>query len=158
MQFIKQKLLNIKKKNTNTDPIDPFFLVINNKNTEYLTQVRKYLEIEVEALSKEPYKPIILIIPDKYEVIPELRKNMLAFYNLDEKNIDVSLPNKILKETLEKYKINYIDATECIGRHADAEKLFYVQDNHLTKSGQQALFECIANSLENIIQSMKAKN
>jgi hypothetical protein len=158
LQLIKQKILNIKNKSSNTDPIDPFFLIINNQNTDYITQVKKYLDKEIEALSKEPYKSIIVIMPDKYEVMPDQRKNMLAYYNLDEKNIDISLPNKILKETLNKYKINYIDATECIARQGDAEKLFYVRDNHFTKSGQQVFFDCIADSLENTIQSLKAKN
>ena len=157
LQFIKQKILNIKNKNSNTDPIDPFFLIINNKNTEYLTQVKNSLDKEIEALSKEPYRSSVVIMPDKYEVLPELRKNMLAYYNIDEKNIDISLPNKMLKETLEKYKINYIDATECIARQGDAEKLFYVRDNHFTKAGQKVFFDCIADSLANTIQSLKTK-
>lgn len=157
LQFLKQKILNIKNKSSNTGPIDPFFLVINYKNTEYLKEVKKYLDKEIDSLSKEPYVPLIVIIPDKYEVLPGLRKNMLTYYNIDEKNIDISLPNKILKEALEKYKIKYIDATDCIKRYNNKEQLYYIQDNHFTKVGQKALFDCIANSLDSYLQSINTK-
>ena len=60
---------------------------MNNQNTNYINETKLYLDKEIEALSKEPYKSVFIIIPDKYQIYSDLRKTMNSYYNLDEKNI-----------------------------------------------------------------------
>jgi hypothetical protein len=155
LQFLKQKILNIKNKQKKTQDIDPFFLIINDQNTSYINQTKYFLNKEIEALSKEPYKSVFIIIPDKYQIYSDLRKTMISYYNLDEKNINTFLPNEILKEILNKYKISYIDATECLITHQTDGKLYYVQDNHFTKLGQKIISDCVSDSLQKIIVQLK---
>jgi hypothetical protein len=157
LQFIKQKILNIKNKNKKNQDIDPFFLIMNNQNVNYINETKYYLEKEIKALSKEPYKSVFIIIPDKYQIYTESKKSMINYYNLDEKNINPFLPNQILKEILNKYKISYIDATSCIIDHQKDGKLYYVQDNHFTKLGQKVISACVSDSLQKIIGGIETK-
>jgi hypothetical protein len=157
LQYIKQKILNLQNKDRDKarDHTDPIFLILNHTDTAYVNLAKNLMNKEVELLSKEPYKPIVILIPDRYQINESIRKNMSDYYNIDEKNLQPRLPNDILKEALIKYNIPYIDATECVGSHLKDGELYYTQDNHFTKLGQKIFSDCITDTLKSIIQSIK---
>ena len=106
---------------------------------------------EVKLLSEEPYKSIVLIIPDKYQINDSIRKQKASYYNIDEKYLDPFLPNQIIIAALNKYKIKYVDASSCMMDHINQGNLYYNQDNHFTKLGQKIFSECVASKLKEII-------
>ena len=158
LQFLKQKLLNIFNKNRKDIRIDPVFQVMNSANEAYLNQVKKILDMEINILSTEPYKSIVVIIPDRYQIYPKIRNDRRAYYNIDEKNINPFLPNQILISFLDKYKIHYIDPTQCLIDHRNEGPLYYTQDSHFTNLGQKTISLCIADTLQKIISKMKSSD
>ena len=155
LQFIKQKIMNMQNKK-NKEMYTPFYL-FDSTNKEYITKAKILIDKEIEILSKEPYKPIVIIIPDKYQINSSLRKSMVSYYNLEQKNIMPFAPNQMITEALNKYHIRYIDATQCLMNHQKEGALFYVQDNHMTPFGQKKLSECILDSLKMIIAEYKIR-
>jgi hypothetical protein len=150
LQFIKQKLLNIKNKGAEKI-MEKIFYVIDPANKDFLEKSKIEMEKEVQELSKRPYKSAVVIFPDRNQVDEELRKNLSGYYDLDFNSLQPMLPNKMLIEILEKYGIPYIDPTACMISHNKDGKLYYTQDNHLTPLGQQVFFNCISNNLQSII-------
>ncbi len=159
LQFIKQKILNIKNKDRDKvkDRKDPVFSILNSSDTAYINLAKTLVNKEIEVLSKEPYKPIVIIIPDRNQIYYSIRKSMSTYYNLDEKNLRPFLPNQILIEALTKYKIKYIDPTQCLSNHTNEGKLYYTLDNHFTRLGQKMISECIVDSLQKIIRQFNLK-
>lgn len=157
LQFIKQKILNIKNKDKEKARqfMDPIFLILNSGDTVYINKAKTLAEKEIALLSKEPYKSIVILIPDRYQVNSSIRKNMCAYYNLDEKTLVPELPNQILVKLLNKYNVKYIDATQCLIKHQQDGPLYYVKDNHFTKLGQKVFSECISDSLKRILKEQQ---
>jgi len=155
LQFIKQKIINMQNIK-NKEMYTPFYL-FDSSNTEYINKAKIQIDKEVEILSKEPYKSIVIIIPDKYQINDSLRKSMVNYYSLNEKNINPLIPNQIITETLKKYNIRYIDATQCLKNHQYEQALYYVLDNHFTRFGQKILSECISDSLKKTIAEYKMR-
>ena len=153
LQFIKQKILNIKNKDLEKtrDFMETIFLIMNKTDTSYINLATSLIDKEAEFLSKEPYTPVVIFIPDNSQVNNAIRKKKSAYYNIDEKNLDPLLPNQILRDVLNKYKIKYIDPTQCLGAHLSDGALYYTKDNHFTKLGQKVFSECIADSLQKIL-------
>lgn len=158
IQFLKQKILNIKNKGNNYSDIDPFFLITNKENANYIDEARKYLDKEINLLSKKSYQPIFIIIPHKYQVYNNMRKHMIAYYGLNEKNIMPDLPNLLLIDVLNKYKIKYIDVTQYLIKHTNEGALYYIKDSHLTPMGNKIVSEGISDSLQNIISHLNGYN
>lgn len=151
IQFIKQKIIDIRNKNKDKANRDGAFLIMNSADTNYINSAKLTIDNEIQLLSKEPYKSIVILIPDKHQLNLSLRKSMSQYYNIDNNNLKPFLPNQILIEALNKYKIRYIDPTQClINKYLDG-KLYYNMDNHMTTYGQKALADCIADDLKNYI-------
>lgn len=160
LQYIKQKIINLKQNGRNKvrDNIDPVFLITNSSDTSYLRQAKDKMDNELRILSQEPYKSIVILIPDRYQVNSSIRKNMCDYYNLDPKMIKPFLPNQLLIELLTKYKIKYIDPTECISGHMKDGALYYTKDNHFTKLGQKVFSNCIADTLNSYIKNVLSQS
>ena len=156
LQYIKQKIRNIKNKDKDKDfdHMDPVFHILDTRNTAFIQQARILLDKEIDSLSKEPYKSIVILIPDRNQVDASIRKSMCSYYNLDEKSLALLLPNQILIEALNKYHIKYIDPTQCIIKYAQAGKLYYTQDNHFTKLGQATISNCIQQELKSDLDQL----
>ncbi len=116
------------------------------------------IDNEISLLSKEPYKSLVVIIPDRIQFDSSLRKNMCDFYGLDQKNIDPFLPRKIILDALKKYKIPYFDPTDCITQHQKEGLLYYTKDNHFTKFGHQIFSECTGEYLRTALKELGAKS
>jgi len=160
LHYIKQKILNIKKKrhDKNFDNMEPVYHMLDSSNTKYIQQARTLIDQEIELLSKEPYEPIVIIIPDRSQMDNSLRKKLADDYNINENKISIFLPQQILKEALHKYKIKYIDPTDCIISHFNEGMLYYKIDNHFTKLGHKVISECISDSLRTMINKTGRKN
>ena len=159
LQFIKQKILTITNKDKNKDRAhrDAAFLIMNSADTAYINVAKSEIDNEIKLLSKESYKSIVILIPDRNQINNSLRKTMSTYYNIDENNLNPFLPNQLLIQALNKYKIKYIDATPCLIKHFNEGALYYTQDNHFTKLGQKIISECIADTLRNSIEELKSK-
>lgn len=151
LQYIKEKLLALKNKGE-AKVIKPVFYVMDRQNKDYLAMATKALDKEVQALAAQPYKSIVVIYPDRKQVYDQLRKDVGAYYGVEESNMDPTLPNRLLRSALEKYRIPYIDGTNCLLQHRNDGALYYTQDNHLTPLGQRVFTACIAPSLLQLLK------
>jgi hypothetical protein len=156
LQFIKVIALNIYNKYSGQILRDPVFLVIDAKNSGYLTEADQYLERTVERLERLSkdlnFKAVFILIPDRCQVYPALLKLKAAYYGLKTQDLDVELPNRMVKNRLRAYNIPCIDILECLRQKGKG--LYYVQDNHLTVAGNKAVFECIYPQLEAILSGL----
>ena len=50
---------------------------------------------------------------------------------------------KMYAEELLKAEIDFIDTTDCLMKNIRLDMLYYIQDNHLTNYGHEAVAQCI---------------
>lgn len=153
LQYVKVKLLALRNAGEGK-VMRPIFYMMDKENTAYHALVREALDKEMEALSKEPFRSIIVIFPDRKQVNSELRRDVSKYYSVDESKLDPGLPNKLLIEALEKHNIPYIDGTSCLKSYVNKGTLYYTQDNHLTPFGQGVFTECVVDKLSKTITSI----
>ncbi|MDD2657976.1 MAG: SGNH/GDSL hydrolase family protein [Candidatus Pacebacteria bacterium] len=148
VQFFRNQVLYLYNRMCHGQFKDPVFLVMDKNNKDYLSLVRNYLNLQLERLndlSRElNFKFIFIIIPDRHQVYPDLLKLKIPYYGIKEADIDVELPNRMLKDSLGG--IPYIDLLGCLKYRG--ESLYYIQDNHFTVKGNEAAAECIYPELK----------
>ena len=158
IQFLKAKILiivnaAIKRKKGEMLLIEPIFLVMYKKN---LPELEKFLDFTLNRLISDSqrfsFKSIFIIIPDRIQVSPALLKLKLKYYGWNKEDIDPGLPNKVLRKKLQQANIPYFDVFQCL--YNKKEKLYYIQDNHLTAKGHRFIARCIGKELEKLISSM----
>ncbi len=154
LQFIKQKVMAFRKRGN--DAVDQIFLISNAKNADYISRAKSEVDKEVGLLVKQPYKPIFILIPDRYQVNTVIRRQMCEYYNIDYEDFKPRLANDVIISILDKYHIEYIDGTQCIANHLKDGKLYYTKDNHFTPLGNRIFSECIADSLQKKISRYTA--
>lgn len=150
IQYIKYSIWNIRNRESLKD-MPAAYAVMDRRNTEYISNIRKYLDMEISSLKKEPYESVFIVFPDRYQVDDSLRAYTNANNNIDERNIDPMLPNKILIETLRQYNISYIDVTPELLKHKNISSMFFQYDPHMTSLGHYTAGVYIAPQLRKIL-------
>ncbi len=127
--------------------VDAVFKVMSSSNPQVLESSRAALR---EALARmksfaeqKNVQVLVVSIPDRYQVIEPLRTLRAEYYGLDIKALDPLLPNRILAEETARSGVPLIDTTGCMDKRADKGRLYYTNDNHLTKAGHAAFFQCL---------------
>jgi hypothetical protein len=127
--------------------VDAVFKVMSSSNLQVLDSSRAALR---EALARmksfaerRNVQVLVVAIPDRYQVIEPLRTLRAEYYGFDIKALDPLLPNRILAEETARSGIPLIDPTGCMDKRADKGNLYYTNDNHLTKAGHAAFFQCL---------------
>jgi hypothetical protein len=99
-------------------------------------ETRKWIS-RFDSLSKESgVVPMVVIIPAKYQVIPELLRQLPECGATESIDTDASV--NMLRGFLDIERIKYLDMTDEIRKsvpETDRQKLYFVSDSHLTPSG-----------------------
>ena len=118
-----------------------------DKSVEW-RETKKWIS-KFERLSKESgVTPMVVIIPAKHQVIPELL-SQLPECGVPE-NIDTDTSVNMLRGFLEKEGIQYLDMTDEIRKNipeTDRQKLYFVSDSHLSPRGA----DFVAGKVFNVI-------
>lgn len=153
LQFIRSKLILLMngKKLAYANPI----FKIMQDNTEYTEAAQIALFEQLDRLSelkdKYHFNPLIIIIPDRYQIDAEARNYQGRLYGLAFDSLYPNRPNSLLINALNERSISYIDASSCLSQYHH-EKLYYIQDDHFTALGQYRFAECIQARLPDFIQ------
>ena len=118
-----------------------------DKSVEW-RETKKWIS-KFDRLSKESgVVPMVVIIPAKYQVIPELLRQLPECGAPESIDTDTSI--NMLRGFLEKEGIKYLDVTDEIRKsvpETDRRKLYFVSDSHLTPSGA----DFVAGKVFNVI-------
>ncbi|MBI3317872.1 MAG: SGNH/GDSL hydrolase family protein [Candidatus Omnitrophica bacterium] len=158
VQFLKSQLLMVYNLFYQTRKIDrrmdPSLLVMT-QDSHFADEAGECLGKEVERLVRLSrrlrFAPFFILIPDRYQVYPELLRMRAAYYHLNLREIDVELPQRMIKEKLREHGIPFLDLLECL--RTQGKDLYYRQDFHLTPAGHRAVKECLSPHLKRIVAS-----
>jgi hypothetical protein len=114
---------------------------------EKLLEVLHYLG-EMKALcDREGLALSIAIIPDEMQVDPALWQQVRNTYyaGVDDKQFDLSRPNRLLKQGLDQLGIDYLDLTPAFME--DGRRLYRPRDSHWNIAGNELAARLIGNHL-----------
>ncbi|MFO1257771.1 MAG: hypothetical protein U1E78_05095 [Gammaproteobacteria bacterium] len=144
LQYIRSMIVSLMNKNTLTFS-NPIFKIIEN-NMEYTRIAQSALFDQLDRLLelKEQYHfdPLIIMIPDRYQLDEKTRNFQAKLYGLRPESLSPYLPNELLINALNERSIPYIDASSCLSQYTN-EKLYYIHDDHFTAQGQHRFADCI---------------
>jgi hypothetical protein len=92
--------------------------------------------------------PVVVIIPTHLQVYPEIWRETIAKYQLDERRYDLDAPNRRLVDVCAEADLAVLDLLPPLRWHATtALPLYYRQDPHWTPEGHQVVANVIARFL-----------
>lgn len=155
-QFIRAKLLLIynsyQRDSGKQELMDPLFFVIQKNKKEYLNQAEKYLDMELKRLDHLSktlgFSAFFILLPHRDQVSDELLKLNAQHYGINPNDLDVTLPNEMVKKKLVSYGIPCVDVLECLRKKH--QSLYYVQDGHFLPVGHEAVRDCIFPAFEDM--------
>ncbi len=151
VHYLKQKLMNIMNKDKEVKQVDPMFWIMDKSNTAYIEKLKIALDDEMSIQSRQPYRSVFVLFPDKLQLIEENRINSAKYYNINVADLDPLLPNKLITTALAKYNIPFIDPTACMMRYGNKKELYYINDGHFTPKGTEVCYQCIDSALKQIL-------
>jgi len=159
VQFIRAKLLIVyngyQREKRKQELMDPVFLIIQKSQKDYLNKAEEYLDIELDRLDHLSrnlgFSALFILLPHRDQVSEELLKLDARYYGVDMNDLDVSLPNEMIKKKLDSHHLLYIDILDCLKQEPEA--LFYVQDGHFLPAGHEAVSACILPQFKKFIAS-----
>ena len=86
------------------------------------------------------FRPLIVIVPDRFQVDERIRRDKAALYGVPMASYDPRRPNRLVAETLTARGVAFTDATACLEGRAGQ---YYVRDMHLTAAGHATLARCV---------------
>jgi hypothetical protein len=111
-----------------------------------LDRIRRAFELAADRLVSTTvrfrYKPVVVIIPDCFQVDEHIRRDKAARYGVPLSSYDPQQPNRLVAETLAARGIASIDATECLEGRVGQD---YVRDTHLTAAGHETVARCVGS-------------
>jgi hypothetical protein len=121
-----------------------------NKSIE-LRETKKWI-LKFRNLSLEfGVMPLVVIIPAKYQVIPELLIDLPECGASNNINTDGSI--NVVKEYLDEIGIKYIDISQEIRKNildVDRKELYFVSDSHLTPVGAEFVANKVYNKIKDV--------
>jgi hypothetical protein len=130
--FDKETYLNIEKKRSF------IFLEGNAYFIKSLNAALHYLSLINDICKKQNIEFIVVIIPDELQINNALQKEVVdIFYpKLDKSKWNITLPNQMLGDGLDKLGIKYIDLYPSFSERS-GERLYRLRDTHWNIAGNQ---------------------
>lgn len=100
---------------------------------------------EVESIGG---KLVLIFIPSKEQVSPDLLNEVLNAYNIKKTEIDLDAPNKLCRELAENLQIELYDVTNEFSTSSAFP--FFAHDEHMNLIGHQLIAERIVKELSQI--------
>lgn len=135
--------------------VDPIFKGMFTRNAEYLDAMRTALRqnlTQLRTLAPGVGTTALLVaIPDRYQIVEAIRNRQAEYYGLDVKDLDRFLPNRLLAEESAAAGIPLLDPSQCLDAGPEKSNYYYTGDNHFTKVGHRAFFDCIQDSVRSVL-------
>lgn len=90
---------------------------------------------------------LVLIIPDEYQIDPDLRRRMMEAHGSSHGQLSVGLPQRRLREFLEREEIPYLDLLPVLRRAGLSERQYRLQDTHWNIEGNRTAARALASDL-----------
>jgi lysophospholipase L1-like esterase len=90
---------------------------------------------------------VVLIIPDEFQVAPELLAEVLTRFDIPPSEIDLDLPQRRLAEVLHREGIRFYDALPALAEETRERRLYEPQDTHWNAVGNGFVAERLADYL-----------
>ena len=152
MQYLRAKVLSVHNRHrvgagqaALTHPIIPLMLKENSSRaTDFLRdRIDRLLKLSRDL----GFKTFFIVLPDRNRVDEARLREMLRYYSLESDSIDPALPGQLVSQILRENGIPHADLLDCLREHPDPERLYYVQDDHLTVEGHSAVAACLERLL-----------
>jgi hypothetical protein len=127
---------------------EEYLKVMGKRSSMYIKGDKAFIELVDSALyylssindicKKQHIEFIVVIAPDEFQINEVLQKEVVeAFYpKFNKEKWDITLPNKMLTDRLEKLGIKYIDLYPYF-REKSGERLYKPNDTHWNIAGNQ---------------------
>ena len=156
LQFVRHFVIQAiwGRKNSFTDPLFP---LMNRNDQSYRSRARFALDDEMNRLAalkkRFSFDFVFITIPSVYQIYSEDLTSMAEAYGYSPDILDVTLPNALLSEILERFNFGLIDPTECVAQQKSDRGLYYIQDHHLTPRGHKLFADCVGPGLVKFVKS-----
>jgi hypothetical protein len=112
-----------------------------------LAYVRSLL-VEIARVSRGAGAAFFLVvIPQRLQVDPALRGQLVDRFRLDEADYDFDFPSRFFARLGEEEGLRIVDLTSLFRQHAAAEGLYLPLDHHLTEEGHRLVAGALAGVL-----------
>lgn len=109
---------------------------------------------EVESLGS---RFVVLIIPDEYQVDPNLARRVQERSGHSASEYDLDLPQRRLAEFFQDRNIEYIDVLEAFRQQAEHQPLYKLRDSHWNRAGNRLAAQLVSQRLSSSAGNNKQK-
>ena len=113
-----------------------------------LPRVIAWIDEIKEVCERNGIQLIVMLIPDEVQLDSELRNRVLDKLNIDKKEMDFDLPNKLLGDELRSRHIRYLDLLEPFRLQSQFTRLYKPRDTHWNIAGNQLAAEVLYKFLQ----------
>ena len=156
--FARFILYNLKNKSPGELPLgrwtEPFYpsegdnrdynIFFNEKSAKQKKDIEKFKKTLMQfqnEVEKNGSELLVFLIPTKEQSYLRYRDEVLTNFNIPESSIDLTYPNRLLKEICYSLDINYIDLLD--GVKESRQNIFFEYDEHLNEYGHYLLAQLI---------------
>lgn len=132
---------------------DQLFESVDVHRVEFRAQATRELQRQLDLLGELAvrlrFRPVFLVVPDRYQVSPALLERARRAYWLGRAEIDVRFPNRLLRDALAPRSVPVVDPLDCM---MNRDGLYY-REGHMTAEGHRALADCVAAELDTALNA-----
>lgn len=136
----------IKNKPNGYDWVPNYYLKTYQDTMAGPWEVTQKLLLEINRLAKQ--RLLILYIPNRLQVEVETYRQAVLTTKIDENLIDLSYPNKLVKEFAEREGIPFLDFTPYFKKTNQKKPLYFRYDGHWTKEGHRLAGQLLSEKLK----------
>ncbi|HLD10919.1 MAG TPA: SGNH/GDSL hydrolase family protein [Candidatus Nanoarchaeia archaeon] len=129
-------------------------LIKINYSQEYkgFKELNDKLYCEISNLLKQRNIPLIVVnIPAKSYILPELLNKRLKYLNINESEVDINKPSEILYNLSKNCNFYFIDLYSYFKKYKNRENLYFKYDDHWTPEGHQYASKILLKDLKDKI-------
>jgi len=128
-----------------------------SERTNAAWDLTKTLLMKIDELTH--HRLLIMYIPYRLQVEHKAYQKVLAASHVDEKEIDILHPNKILKSFSEDHGIPFLDLTPYFRKANEEDILLYFKhDGHLTKDAHELAAQKLREQIEKLLHNVYSWN
>jgi hypothetical protein len=125
-----------------------------DRRSSEVLQVLSRFRDQVHAAGSEF---VVVIIPDEFQVDPELRARVLRHLGLGPAALDPEHPQRRLAALLDQHQIAYLDLLPAFRERAATERLYWLRNTHWNVAGNALAAEVLARHLAAEVAALGAR-
>ena len=152
MDYRMALLQGITKREGKHDNFAEYFYQTFPPTTQRAWEVTKALLLKIQELTNR--RLLILYIPDRLQVETDTYSKALTSSKIDQSQIDIFRPNRLLEEFTQLHGIPFLDLTPILRTsYANHVPLYFDHDSHWTKEAHQLVGHLLKNKMEELLGS-----